>query len=194
MSITNGMIGAQTLEDYTRMCGVREGMNFAGFDNEVALRKLQAKSAELAQTLFDSRPVPVAIFEEADAAQSKLATEALALAEVTPKRLKAEAKAAMEDVCRALSVGLKSSGHTRTLAESLVAQLVAKSSDSLDWVRHENENQRTGAIVSELLGRSQRPAWLKRYREEQRQLAGVSQSLTVETFRRAGQLSATQAE
>jgi hypothetical protein len=189
------MINAHTLEDYTRMCGVREGMNFAGFDNEVALRKLQAKSAELAHTLYDSRPVPVAIFEEADAAQSKLAAEALKLAEVTPQRLKAEAQAATEDVRRALSSGLKSSGKARDLAEILVAQLAIKTvGDCPAWNQFENELQRKVAIVSELLGRSQRPAWLKRYREEQRQLAGASQSLTVEAFRRAGQPSATQAE
>lgn len=161
-TIKNGFVENCVLENHCRNCGVPERLRFDGFDDEERLRELQAKSRELADALWQSRPCPLAIVERHSAAQTKLAGEALRLVEAYMRRLEGELQAARDESRRVLVAGIKlKDGTARALCDESLSIVALGGNCGMMQQAHIRRIEAVGVVAGQLRTNAQRPIWLQ---------------------------------
>ena len=170
-TVENGFVSLWVLKGYVENCGVAAKFNFAGYDDEAELKKLQAKSKELSDALFASRPCPLQIVERHSNAQSRLAADALRLVERTRDRLRAELAEAKSDMARSLSAGLKSDSQTvRAMCREAINVLVetAFGFGASAYIKQLGRIDNIALHVGQLRGLTHHPAWLQKALDDAR--------------------------
>lgn len=157
--------GAKSKAYCDNLAGVPQSLNFAGYDDEEQLRDLQAKSKQLNDKLYASRPVPLEVVERHNQVTRKLAEEALTLVLKTQSRLKGELEAVMKDLERSFSTGLKTSGAVRAICEESIRLLIGASvlADGSLYRRQQDRIDQIGVTAARLRGNTHRPKFLQDY-------------------------------